>query len=85
MNSEVSKHIHQEQPDHGVKLDIADILTVDTKWFERGVKEAIYIRALKPSLNKDGGRYNLPAVWTNIIRSRVQGTKPRGPRSSDTQ
>ena len=34
--------------------------------FERGVKEAIYIRALNPSLNRDGGRYNLPPVSGNI-------------------
>ena len=44
-NSEVSKHIHQENPGHGVRLDKTKILAVEPKWFERGVKEAIYIKA----------------------------------------
>ena len=44
----------------------------ESRWFERGVKEAIYIKALNPSLNRDGGRYNLPAVWDNIIKKRVK-------------
>ena len=57
VNSEVSKHIHQDHKDHTVTLDKTKILSVDHRWFERGVKEAIYIRTNKPSLNADGGRY----------------------------
>ena len=60
--SEVSKHIHTDSPDHTITLDNTKILAVEHKWFERGVKEAIHIRALKPSLNRDGGRYNLPLI-----------------------
>ena len=30
--------------------------------FERGVKEAIYIRPKVPTLKRDGGRYNLPSA-----------------------
>ena len=58
--SEVSKHIHTDSPDHTITLENMKILAVEHKWFERGVKEAIHIRALKSSLNRDGGRYNLP-------------------------
>ncbi len=54
-NSEVSHHIHLENPDHPIKLDNTDVLAVVPKWFERGVKEAVYIRAIKPSLNRDTG------------------------------
>ena len=53
--SEVSKHIHTNSPDHTITLENTKILAVKHKWFERGVKEAIHIRALKPSLNRDGG------------------------------
>ena len=54
-----------------------EVLTTEPRWFERGVKEAIYIRALNPSLNRDGGRYNLPPVWDNIIKKRVKADRPR--------
>ena len=71
VSSEVSKHIHTDQPNHNIKLDNTKILSVESKWFDRGVKETIYIRARNPSLNKDGGRYNLPPIWTNIIKKRL--------------
>ena len=66
-------------------MEDAQILAVEPRWFERGVKEAIYIRTTKPSLNKDGGRYQLPSIWTNLLRTRVKGTRPGGARSSDLQ
>ena len=77
ITSEVAKHIHMDQPEHTAELDNTEILTTEPRWFERGVKEAIYIRALNPSLNRDGGRYNLPAVWDNIIKKRVKAERPR--------
>ena len=50
----------------------------EPRWFKRGVKEAIYIRALHSSLNRDGGsRYNLPPVWDNIINKKVTADKLR--------
>ena len=55
-------YTHTDQPRHTVELDNTAILTTEPRWFERGVKEAIYIRALNPSLSRDGGRYNLPPV-----------------------
>ena len=54
---------------------------MEPKWFERRVKEAIYIRALYPSLNRDGGRYNLPSVYNNMI-TRHGNTKAPGPRTT---
>ena len=69
--SEVSWHIHNGCKGHTVHMEEAKILTVEPKWFERGVKEAIYIWALHPSLNRDGGRYNLPPVYNNMITRHV--------------
>ena len=56
---------------HSVELENTEVLTTEPGWFERGVKEAIYIRALNPSLNRDGERYNLPLVWDNIIKKKL--------------
>ena len=49
-----------------------EILMTESRWFARGIKESIYIRALKPSINRDRGRYNLPQVWGNIIKMLVK-------------
>ena len=71
-SSEVSKHIHIESPGHQVDIEEVQILDREPRYFERGVKEAIYIRANKPSLNKDGGRYKLPRVYDPVVASQVK-------------
>ena len=71
-SSEVSQHIHLESPGHSVDLKEVKVLDRDPRYFERGVKEAIYIRVNQPTLNKDGGRYQLPRVFDPILRSRVK-------------
>ena len=55
-------------------MDSVKILDRDPSWFQRGVKEAIYIRAHKPELNWDGGRFILPHIWDNSLTS----LKPSG-------
>ncbi|KAH3883457.1 hypothetical protein DPMN_007414 [Dreissena polymorpha] len=57
-SSEVSMHIHDCKPDHTITME--NVMTLDRKpsWFERGVKEAIYIRALSPARNNDGAATN---------------------------
>ena len=47
------------------------ILMTDDNWFRRGVKEAIAIRKIKPSLNQDGGRHHLSAMYNPLIRDHV--------------
>ncbi|XP_078582762.1 uncharacterized protein LOC144865701 isoform X2 [Branchiostoma floridae x Branchiostoma japonicum] len=73
--SEVSQHIHIESPGHSVSLDKVEILDTEPDFFARGIKEAIYIRALQPSLNRDGGRHRLPATYNPLLtESRVLST-----------
>ena len=69
--SEVSNHIHMDNHNHNITLENTQILSIEHKWFERGVKEAIHTQALNPSLNREIGRYNLPLVWNNIIKERL--------------
>ena len=71
--SEVSRHVHTTEPGHSIDIANAEILEVEPRWFERGVKEAIHIRTLCPSLNKDRGRYNLSPIWTSLLRNRGRG------------
>ena len=55
----------------GHQFDDKDVLILDKedKWFERGVKEAVYERIERPSLNKRGGlRFSLSRSWDQILR-----------------
>ena len=74
-SSEVSQHIHIESPGHHVDINQVQVLDRESRYFERGVKEAIYIRAFKPSLNRDGGRYKLPNIYDPIIDRYVSKIK----------
>ena len=65
--SEVAEHIHIKAPDHQVDFEQTQILDRDSRWYQRGIREAIYIRAQKPTLNRNAGRYSLPVVWNPII------------------
>ena len=49
------QHVHTDSSNHTIMLDNTKILSVESKWFERGVNEARYIWVLKPSPVKDGG------------------------------
>ena len=77
--SEVAKYIHVHHPQHFVELECTEILTTESRLFERVVKEVIYIRALNPSPNRDRGRYNLPPVGLsdNINKKKVKTDRPR--------
>ena len=64
-SSEVAEHLIKNKHD---KKDMEiEFLGFETKWWERGVKESIYIRKEKPTLNVDKGRYNLSRIWDNVI------------------
>ena len=63
VGSHMKTHSHQFKPEE------VDILNTDSRWFQRGVKESIYIAAHNPDLNKDRGRHHLPAVYQPVILS----------------
>ena len=71
IHSEVSSHINRDKASHSVSLANAKILGREDDWFARGVREAIHIRAHHPSLNKDGGRYQLPHIWNSLLREHI--------------
>ena len=41
----------------------------------RAIKEAIYIRVNKPTLNTNIGKYNLPHIWDKVLFS-ISELKP---------
>ena len=63
-NSSVSTHLAEDH-EHKVKVSI---LGREKNGLRRGIKEAIQIRKLKPSLNKnEQDRYYLPHIFDNLI------------------
>ena len=55
----------------GHHFDISDVVILDREedWFRRGVKESIYERVEKPTLNKSGGlRHQLSHVWDRAFK-----------------
>ena len=60
-------------------LENISVLDHEPKWFDHGVKEAIYIRAQSPTLNRDGGRYQLPHIWDTLLAKHLgETTLPPG-------
>ncbi|KAI8479100.1 hypothetical protein Bbelb_431650 [Branchiostoma belcheri] len=53
-SSAIFHHLQHNQS-HSFKLESTDILDRETRWWERGVKEAIYERMYNPTLNREGG------------------------------
>ena len=46
------------------------ILDKETRWFERGVREAVYERMQHPPMNKAGGlRFTLARSWDRALDS----------------
>ncbi len=46
---------HLKEKTHSFEDSNVHILDREDRWFERGVKEAIYVKIERPSLNGEGG------------------------------
>ena len=61
---------HLKASGHKTDLEEVKIIDRETRWFEHGVKEAIWVRAENPSLNRSGGvRIKLSHAWDRTIRT----------------
>ena len=90
--SAVKHHVHTEG--HYYAPGNVTILDKEDNWHNRGIREAIQIRALKPGLNRDQGRVKLPGCYDDIInefiapgsRRKVEASRARqGPSWPQTQ
>ncbi|XP_038148866.1 uncharacterized protein LOC119788543, partial [Cyprinodon tularosa] len=59
-------HLHLVDKGHSFEDQNVHILDKENRWFERGVKEAIYVKREKPTLNRGGGlRFQLPKTYNS--------------------
>ena len=66
-------HLHLKVKNKSFEDDSVNILARQERWFERGVKESIYVKLDQPSFNSGGGlrhclslTYN--AAWSSLTR-----------------
>ncbi|XP_072023436.1 uncharacterized protein [Amphiura filiformis] len=67
---------HMKAARHSFDPGEVKVLDSDSRWFQRGVKEAVYIAASEPDLNKDQGRHPLPAAYKRLLGSSGLGSLP---------
>ena len=67
---------HLNSANHSFDNKDVIILDRESRWFERGVKEALYVKCEQPSLNKGGGlRHNLAGAYSSAIKKIPQRLK----------
>ena len=52
---------------HNIKLENFSIVGKEDQNLKRAIKEAMYIRANDPSLNRNVGKYHLPHIWDEVL------------------
>ncbi|KAI8498197.1 hypothetical protein Bbelb_241410 [Branchiostoma belcheri] len=70
-SSAIFHHLQHNQG-HSFKLESTDVLDRETRWWERGVKEAIYERMYNPTLNREGG------LRVDLSGTCIWHSQPRG-------
>ena len=59
--------MHQEG--HTFTEDNVKILDINSRWLQRGIKEAYNLAVKEPNLNHDQGCQYLPTVYKTLIKS----------------
>ena len=60
-------HDHFTASGHTVSIEDFSILAREDQNLLRTIKEAIYIRANNPSLNRNVGKFHLPHIWDEVL------------------
>ena len=84
LKSAVMAHA-RERHHHFRPEDLTILSSGNTNWHERGVKEAVYIRGLQPSINRDQGRHQLPSHFDSLIKKAVTQPPPPATHNADVE
>ena len=76
---------HAKEKGHHFRRQDVTILDHEQDWVRRGIREAIYIRALSPSINIDAGRHTLSHHFDKVLKDTI--VKPQAPEvhNADTE
>ena len=73
---------HARDHGHHFRKEDVTILASENDWVKRGIKEAIYIRSLSPSINIDPGRHRLSSHFDSILNSVIVAPPPPPPHDA---
>ena len=67
---------HARVNGHHFRKDDVTVLCSENDWVKRGIKEALYIKALKPSINIDPGRHALSSHFDTLLSKAITPPPP---------
>ena len=76
---------HARENCHHFRRNDVTILSNESDWIRRGIKEAIYIKALSPSINIDPSRIALSTPFDAIIKNSVKAPPAPAPHNAHTE
>ena len=76
---------HARENDHHFRKEDISILASEHNWVKRGIKEAIFIHTLSPSINIDPGRHKLSSHFDNILKESISAPPAPRPHDADTE
>ena len=59
---------HFQTSGHNITLDNFSIVGMESQYFTRPIKEAMFIRVNDPPLNRNLGKYQLPHIWDEVLQ-----------------
>ena len=71
---------HCREHGHGINKNNVEVLAREEGWFQRKVREAIEIKTLQPTINRDQG-FDLPGIYSELLLS-VSVTRDRRRQTS---
>ncbi|XP_072021602.1 uncharacterized protein [Amphiura filiformis] len=90
LSKRISEHKRESSPvgahmkSHKHSFDPKEVHILDTeqRWYQRGVKESIYIATNNPDPNQDRGRHRLPKTYGRLLESHRSISQDRSRVSS---
>ena len=67
---------HCREHGHVINKNNVEVLAREEGWFKRKVREAIEIKTLHPTINRDQG-FDLPAIYSEIVPVSVTRDRSR--------
>ena len=76
---------HARENGHHFRKEDVTILGSEQDWVRRGIKEALFIKTLTPSINIDPGRHHLSDHFDPILKSIMESPPPPTPHDPNNE